>query len=216
MLGDRSGWLLQLLCLALPALGVILVVLTQDVIPPVLAFHDPVSIQTPTGSEYCCLGYYGGISSLGVMLWTSAAAVCLFSGLLLVSGEGFTAKACALIAGGALTGVLAVDDLFLLHDDLFKFHGIDEKFTFAVYGVGILSYLFAFRAVLLKGNVILLALSLAFFGISTVTDVFQHLGSHGLVLIEEITKFLGIVFWAGFHVFFATQMLSGTQKDAAV
>ncbi len=210
--GDRFGWLTQLLCLAVPAITVMLIVLIQDVIPPILAFHDPVTIETPRGPDYCCFGYYGAISNVGVMLWTSSAAVCLFAGLVLATSLGFTVKSCALIAGGALTGVLAVDDLFLLHDDLLPFHGIDEKLTFAVYGAGILSYLFFFRNAVLDGNIVMLTLSLFFFGVSTVADLFQHAADQQLVLIEEITKFFGVVFWAGFHVFFAARALADHQK----
>lgn len=205
----QPGHVTQFLSLTLLAFGVIFVVLNQNVIPPILAFHDPVTIRTPRGSEYCCLAYYGAVSNLGVMLWTSASAVCLFAGMLLALHYGVTRSALTLLAGGVLSGVLAVDDLFLLHDDLLPFHGVDEKITFAVYGVGILSYLFFCRADVLRGNLLVLATSLAFFGMSTVADLIQHHVAYPPVLLEEVAKFIGVVFWAGFHVLLAFMLLAG-------
>ena len=81
----------------------------------------------------------------GVVLWMAAAAICLFSAVLLkqqnISNSTFTFMA----VSGGFSLVLGIDDLFLLHDRLFpKLFDISEKYFYVLYLFAFLVYLIYF------------------------------------------------------------------------
>lgn len=59
--------------------------------------------------------FLGVVSTVGGMLWVSATAIALFSGWLLVRSQGVR-EGKFLIYFGALSLLLAIDDIFQLHE----------------------------------------------------------------------------------------------------
>jgi hypothetical protein len=61
------------------------------------------------------LCYAGLFSSIGVLFWCSAAAICLFGTGILFSQPTNKEPATIILCSGLFTTVLLLDDLFLLH-----------------------------------------------------------------------------------------------------
>jgi hypothetical protein len=136
--------------------------------------------------------YAGLLSNVGVMLWAATAGVCLFCAA--VQGRGQRAF---FLLGGLLTAVLLLDDLFMLHGEVFDaVLGVPEPLTYATYVAAAAGYLLAFRRKILSTAFVPLAASLALFGVSVVCDVAfpQH------ELLEDGCKLLGIGCWSAYFV----------------
>jgi hypothetical protein len=137
----------------------------------------------------------GLLSNLGYLLWISAAAIALFSGLSgVVAVRGRLRQ--LLISGGLFSLLLCIDDMFLLHDRY-----VGSAFLYSLYAIFALLILFRFRAQVsaLGGGSFLLAVALL--GASVVIDQLQEvipLPYTTLQLYEEGAKFLGIATWLAF------------------
>ena len=176
--------------------ALVIIYLVAD-IPLRLFFIDPVA-------EFNSPMYIGFVSNLGVLCWGAAAAVCLFGGWLLFQSEYHLESAWFLICGGLITGILMLDDLFLLHEEVFEDHlFIPQEFTIGAYGVMVLWLLFRFRQVILRSDYLLLILAFVFFSISVGVDLFIEpeeftiFGNFpGRHIIEDGFKLLGIASWS--------------------
>ena len=111
--------------LALPLVFMAAVVL-QPWIDPADLLRDPLAVAELKPAE-CCKVYYGAVSNLGVLLWTAGAAIALFgAGLALALGRP-AGEAGLLLAAGMLTGFLAIDDLFLVHENVLPAFGVPGR-----------------------------------------------------------------------------------------
>jgi hypothetical protein len=144
----------------------------------------------------------GAQSTVGVFVWCGAAAICLFSGATLrKAGDNKTLWhffACS----GALTLLLALDDFFLVHDDLAeRYLRIGEKPVLLVYAALVGAYVISFRRTILRSDCPLLILAFLFFGLSLAVDVMQGRWlSPWRIFAEDGCKLLGIVSWSGYLV----------------
>lgn len=137
----------------------------------------------------------GFLSSVGYLLWISAAAIALFgalSGAVDVRGRARQ----LLLSGGVFSLLLCLDDMFLLHDRY-----IGSGFLYSLYAVFALLILLLFRSQVqtLGGGSFLLAVVLL--GLSVIIDQLQELipvDYSTLQLFEEGAKFLGIATWLAF------------------
>ena len=137
----------------------------------------------------------GFLSSVGYLLWISAAAIALFgalSGAVDVRGRARQ----LLLSGGVFSLLLCLDDMFLLHDRY-----IGSGFLYSLYAVFALLILLRFRSQVqtLGGGSFLLAVVLL--GLSVIIDQLQELipvDYSTLQLFEEGAKFLGIATWLAF------------------
>lgn len=118
------------------------------------------------------------------------------------------------------SGLLALDDLFMLHEEVLPvWLGIPELALYAVYGVLAAGFT-GFIRLLLETDFLLLGLAFSFFVLSVLTDqgmlrfLFDVRGNAGLV-IEDLTKMLGIVCWLVFSLRTAAQLL-GSGETAGV
>jgi hypothetical protein len=166
--------------------------LTRD---PALVVHIPI--------------YIGAFSIVGILFWFSSTAICLFSATL-VSPRKQRSLRQFLLVSGLFTLLLVLDDLFLLHEEVFpKYVGIPERVVEASYGILMLLYLLKFRAVIFKTEFLLFGLALGLFGFSLGLDVlpqdiyFRH-------LLEDGSKFAGIVTWLAY---FARVSYSGIKSS---
>ena len=125
-----------------------------------------------------------------------------------------------MLFSGIMTMILVLDDLFLLHEEIFPEHlGIPQKFVLLGYMGLTLVGIVVFRKSILGTEYLLLLIALGFFGLSVFVDVFDHeidaLIGHWRYLFEDGFKFLGIVSWLGYYwrtCFTATRGLLKKQK----
>ena len=136
----------------------------------------------------------GMISNIGILLWGAAASICLFTTF---SGNINRESSKLLLLGGLLSGLLCIDDFFLLHD---RYIGPD--FLNLTYLAISIFLLLKFRIILKKIGLFNLVISILFLGLSIFFDgVVQQIFDQNYdltQLIEEGFKFLGITCWLNF------------------
>ena len=136
----------------------------------------------------------GMISNIGILLWGAAASICLFTTF---SGKINSDISKLLLLGGAFSGLLCIDDFFLLHD---RYIGPD--FLNLTYLAISILILVRFKKILKKIGLFNLVISILFLGLSIFFDgVIQQIFNQSYELtqlIEEWFKFIGIVCWLNF------------------
>lgn len=175
---------------ALTALAPIAELVTGGSIETMELLSDPAEL---TGAPW----YLGALSSITLLVWAAGAALHLVAGTALRGRTGRLGA--ALLCLGAITVVLALDDLLLLHEIFFPWVlGTPEVVTFALYAVGIGGVVMvARRELMAQPEVGVLALALVALGASVVLDVVGP----DLTLrrvVEEGLKLLGALAWALF------------------
>ena len=136
----------------------------------------------------------GMISNIGILCWGAAASICFFT----ICSENINKDSSKLLLlGGLFSGLLCIDDFFLLHD---RYIGPD--FLNLTYLVISIFLLVRFRRILKKIGLFSLIISILFLGLSVLFDgVIQQIYAQSYELtqlIEEGFKFLGIVCWLNF------------------
>jgi hypothetical protein len=139
----------------------------------------------------------GVISVLGVLMWTSAAAVTIMAASL-VTGRDRS----FLLAIGLLSAWFAIDDQFMLHDSplLESIPGGKQAYAVA-YGTLVLVLAARLGRSIPGRHDSILALAVTLLGMSVLADLISDtLGFHGLgqLIIEDSLKFTGICYWATF------------------
>lgn len=136
----------------------------------------------------------GLISQIGGMVMTSAAAIGLFA--YFAADRAKRPSREFLLFAGALSLVLAVDDILLLHDGWLLRAGVPEALTQMTYGVAAIAFVIAFRRQLLAMDRLAQACLLGALGAmacSAVADVLMESAAN--LYVEEGSKQLGFVFW---------------------
>jgi hypothetical protein len=190
----RSSWLVIVLILAVSTalVGVVLLLHWWKGIPFGTMTRDPLAV---VGGAF----YTGFLSQVGLFFWSAAAAVCLFCATALSRRPDKLALKRFLVVSGLLTLVLALDDVFLLHEAFFPSIGVPEKLVFSCYAGFVLCYLIAFHSIILQTEFVLLFMALAFFGVSIILDL-SNFSWLDPFLLEDGAKLVGIVSW--FSYFF--------------
>ena len=163
---------------------------------PKLLFFD-VIVSAEVAPE-CCSVSYGFISQLGILIWTTTAASCLFGGLVMAMNGSSKDLFSFAITAGLLTGWLGIDDAFLLHEKVFPAVGIPQFVVLIVYCLTTLLYLIASWKILVRSDLVLLAAAGSAFVASVAIDVV--LKTPNWVVLEDSFKFFGICCWASFHI----------------
>jgi hypothetical protein len=185
---------LYILSLGLP-IAFIALALLQPWVPPETLFADPAET---TGAHPLT----GLVSTFSDMAWFGAGAVCLVAAATL-RGRG----AAFLVSAGALTLMLALDDFYLPHENVFPHMlGISERSVKLFYLAATGTRLLAFRGHIGSMRWAALALAGACFAASMVADN-PAIGAHPTFLppgimfyvVEDGLKVLGILLWAAFH-----------------
>jgi hypothetical protein len=160
--------------------------------------------------------YTSIVSNLGILFWCSALTICWFS-YLLFQNHLSKKKKNFLIYSGAISLFLLFDDFFLLHERFYSSHfHIPEKLLFCLYVIIFINYLLQFRSVIVKTQYLILLLAIAFFSTSFGLDLIEErlfpppqLGPDLFFLIEDGSKFLGIIGWCLYLT--SVSLLSGTK-----
>jgi hypothetical protein len=168
--------------------------------------HDPIQVADVVGQcdgAECSLA--GLMSNVGVILWISAAAVTLLTaGMLSAAGESL--RRSPYLAFGVLTAVLAVDDLFAIHEYSREWGGrvgLGELRLLTLYALAMAVLLVVFRGFLARTSVWLVPLAGVFYGVSIFSDFVLHTRN----LVEDGSKLFGVATWALFLVGTAFQEL---------
>ena len=146
--------------------------------------------------------HVGLVSNLGVLVWFSAASVCLFTAAVLVA----TARRDALffLASGLLTLVLALDDFLMLHEFIGWALSVPEAAILGGYGLLTLGWFAIFWRAIRQTDHLLLVLALCLFAFSLLPDVPEiralYFSERLMRLLEDGGKLLGIVTWTAYFV----------------
>ncbi len=153
----------------------------------------------------------GFLSNLGVIFWSATTAFCLFTFALLQKTKTYQLISKYVLLAGGMTLLLLLDDLFMLHEKFYpSLLPINEKIIFLAYGVMFLGYVWGIRKILLRSEYIYLLLTMLFFALSIIVDI--SLPSSKFYywhhLLEDGTKFVGIVSWFGYQFSLCHQLVS--------
>ena len=140
--------------------------------------------------------HIGLLSHLGVLTWCAAGGACLLAAAVLLGVGARRREGHLLLGVGALTVVLAVDDLLLVHEGLAPvWLGVPEKAVLAGYGLVALALLVRYRDLVLRlptrGLLLLGTLALAAsVGVDLVAgdDVYRP--------AEDLLKVVGVWDWS--------------------
>ena len=198
---------------------------------PTEMLRDPIMVAGGEQSEF----YLGLFSNLGVVLWTAAAAICLFAASEMSAAPDRQARQLLLYAG-LFTLLLMLDDLFMLHEN----HA--GALFYIMYAIGILYYVVRFFRLILQLDVVLFALTIPLFGNAVLLDLapwrllpgegievpqaiassplerdeVRQLGRELRYLLEDGCKFVGICCWTAFHIRAAKLLRQGDALGARI
>jgi len=172
----------------------------------------PLAVLTRDPAAVKGLPFYTGIlSNIGIVLWSAATALCLFSAWLVTARRTASPLGRFLYASGLFTMFLLWDDLLQLHEYVLPRLGISEHLVYGAYASMALLYLFGFGRIILATEYPLLGLALIFFGLSVTVDVFYPPSAHQY-LWEDGAKFIGIVTW----LLYFTRVSGGALRTPAL
>lgn len=155
--------------------------------------------------------YYGLLSQLGIVAWTSTCAICLLAFLVLYR-KGRQQVAGCMLSAGILTGLVLLDDAFLVHETVAPYFGVPERAVVLVLVACGLVHVVTWRRMLLttqNGMLVWAILALALsIGVDLLDGQITQIVGEWEYLIEDGLKWLGAVFWLGFHLKFAVDALA--------
>jgi hypothetical protein len=157
--------------------------------------------------------YIGILANFGILLWTAAAAICLFMAVFLTDLVGKTWRDFFLMSG-LLTLLLLLDDLLRIHDEILPVYlGIKGDFIGIAYMGLVFLYLLRFRGLVFQHPYGFLVMALGFFAISAAADVATTIlkdlfPTDDRLLLEDGTKLLGIASWLAHFAYLSASVLS--------
>lgn len=148
----------------------------------------------------------GFVSNLGVWFWVASAALALF-GAMTISRTNSVHDGNLFLLLGALSLLLAVDDLYMIHDRF-----IDERLCYAVYALILTTVLARHHREVLQINPTAFLAAGTLMGLSVFTDLIQNyipVGYWTIQAFEEGFKFCGGAAW----LYFIVQLVSSLYPD---
>lgn len=141
--------------------------------------------------------YIGMLSNIGILFWAATVSITFFTSYMLRGSKQYKAASKFLFYSGLFTSFLMLDDLFLLHENIFpKFLNIPELLIYIAYALILIWYFTAFYRKILEGEYVLLLLAIIFFGGSVFIDyIGEFIKIPGLYVLEDGFKIFGIVTW---------------------
>ena len=141
--------------------------------------------------------FVGWLSNVGIVLWCSTAAVCLFSAFIIRTRAGDRETRSFLLCAGLLTSLFLLDDFFLIHDEVFpRYLGVHENLFYGAYALLAVLFVFRFRELIRRSEFVLLVLALLMFALSIGADFLSSfVWFTGLLLFEDSLKLFGIAAW---------------------
>ena len=157
--------------------------------------------------------YVGILSNIGYIVWTVAASAA-FGGGWVANQTRRPSAARFLFAGGVVTVVLLLDDMFRVHSSvLSKAIGLPKPVSLLVIVGPAIVWLGVFAGEVLRTRWLVLASALAMLFCSIVAD--QALpGGETSLLIEDGAKFLGVLGWMVYFVLTSHDIARSTIGEA--
>jgi hypothetical protein len=141
------------------------------------------------------------------MFWSGAAAISLLTAWV-THQRGLKQSAQFFLISGLFTLLLAFDDLYLLHEEVFpQYFHIPDYIVLSGYAVLGGAYIFLFHREILKTNFLTFILAFAFFWLSFYLDD-RYEPERNPFLAEDVSKFLGIVTWCMYFAHSSARTLS--------
>jgi hypothetical protein len=149
---------------------------------------DPVQIM---GAPF----YLGLFSNIGILFWCGSAVICFYSKTFVPKTKEFKSIRLFLLFSGITTLILMLDDLFLLHEEVFpNYIGIPEKGVYVIYINMLILYALLFRERILKSDYLILGLAFFLIGGSTlIKQIPMPIPEDSF--LEDAVKLLGIICW---------------------
>ncbi len=145
--------------------------------------------------------YVGFMSQVGLLIWSACASVTLFSALMIPDSPQNRPIKLFLVGAGLFTVFLALDDAFLLHEELFPKFGISETLVYGVYFAMLGLFLFASRKIFMHTPYIILLTALACFALSIGLDELPlEQWDINPFLLGDSFKLMGILAWCQYFV----------------
>ena len=207
--GSRQKWLFGLIFLFPAVVGVL--ASTYPWSGWLTLLHDPFKISQTVSPLHPLMG---SLNILGAAMFFCSSAVALFGATLVLD----TSSRRFLIYAGLFSSLLAVDDMFGLHDRVFIEFSVMERFSKLFYVAGQIVYIVAFYKVLRKLNYFVLSGALLLFAVSLALDnplirTLQDttfgppLTSGAHAAWEDMPKLAGTVLWLWFHMLAARKFV---------
>ncbi len=169
---------------------------------------DPATI---TGQKF----YLGALSNLGILGWCISAGICFFCAALIKYRPYERETYSFFLGSGLISAVFLFDDLFLIHEKIFPdYLLIPQKLLLLAYGLSMILFFWKFRRKVINRNLLLITLAFAFFALSVSLDMRfiplpESIAESSLrSLMENGSKFLGIVSWSLYFVSVGFQSIS--------
>lgn len=168
-------------------------------------WRDPAAIMG-TGP------WIGLFSNIGIFIWWIAGVVTVFSGLLLWGVTGRRTTSAFLLSWGILTGVLALDDFFMIHEWVVPTYlPLSPDVLFGVYFFVAFFLLFIFRNEILASPYPIFVFAGGCFALSIMIDLIGPFRSveWGMparlvwtleYIVEDGLKMIGIIAWAHYFI----------------
>ena len=175
-----------------------------------------VSILRLTRDIFASTGepfYVGLLSNLGLFAWAAAAALWLIGALMAWRSNKHNPLFILMIASGLFTLLLLFDDAFMLHEDLLPRHlGISEHMVELGYVVIAASYLVLSFRPMLRTPLLVGLIAGCFLALSFAADAILPMTLNE-TMVEDILKFVGIVFWMIYAAVTALQIFDEQRQS---
>jgi hypothetical protein len=192
-------------------------------VPPTYLFRDPAATMDEPF-------YIGFLSNVGVLGWCIGATASLFAWAVLRRSAGSAELRRFFLFGGIFTAIMCLDDMFLLHEEVFPkrlFHEkglvpvhLSEKVVYAIYALFGGAFLVTCRAAIRKSGSLVLFVAMFFLGLSVVSELVLKKRIVDSVqvrqLVEDGAKFLGIVGWGFYFVVAAYRALVSDREGRQI
>lgn len=193
----------QLRQIALPLALAVFVIVVVFAVALLLAqaTNTPPARFTRDPQQIAQLSPFAGlVSNLGILLWMTSVATCLFTAGLLrrMNRRDFW----FFLAFGLFSLYLTLDDFLVIHEAIHRYIAWMTETVFTASQVAlVLALMVLFRRRILKTPFILLTLALLFLGASTGIDNLMHHEVESIEsFIEDSLKFAGITLWAAYFM----------------
>lgn len=189
---------------ALLVIGLVILLDARGVVPDTLLLMDPQELFDQFGDSR---GFYGAVSNLGSLLWSASAAIGFFA-----ARHTRPPIRRYLLAFSLLTTLIALDDVYLLHERQVAvwFH-IPEPVVYILYVALMGGFVLWFLPVIQTTPYLLLLIALGWMGLSVLPDLIGG-GISIAPAAEDYAKLLGIVTWLAYTVQTASAALSNPSQ----
>ena len=180
--------------------GLTLVASVSVIVLSYLNGADPVSPFRDMAAVADVHPFTSAVSEVGILIWTVAAAVSLFTAAIM-RGRGRPDLMRFSLFFGVLSAILALDDQFMLHEEFMIEVPYRQSAYVVLYGGTLIAFLVTQRSLLLDRLLPLFLGALGFLAASTVADTISdrfHVESVPLSLGEDVLKVVGIVLWCAY------------------